>query len=416
MAREGWWAAGLGSSLKQAARKRLGELGYEAHGSLPSETAGIPAESLPTPHTWGGAGLVPLVVGRALLDSGAMWWRRWWVGGWMRLARREGGSHSSVLPLREVSAELVRARMCACMCTRVCMCACVCMLCMHIVCVYTCAQVHTCVYVCACVCCMCVCMCRCVCTCVRACVHVCACVRVHACACLCVCVCMLCMYIVCVYACAQVYTCMCTCVCTRMCSRERAVHVHCVRVCVCTGVHVCVYMCACVCRMCMCMHVHVCVRTCVCLVEVSYTQTFPPKPSSRARAMVPVGLGSWLAGGSQEATGRRTPRVLCTSCAHPDPRPAEVLSLIERPLPACATLPARPRMSRELTARGESSPGHSARGPDLTSPKWSATRGRSVSDLHGVLQRSYDVSHRSSPLLKNVFPDSPHGSFGEHSM
>ena len=325
----------------------------------------------------------------------------------------QGGRLTQLCPATQGG--ICRAGACTCVCVHVYMCLHVCVRvhavhahCVRVrvctgahVCVHVCMRVlHVCmhVHVCARVC-ACVHMCACACMCMR------MCLRVHAAHVHCVRVCM----------CTGVHMCMCTCVCTRMCSRVCAVHVHCVRVCVCTGVHVCVYMCACVCHMCMCMHVHVCVCTCVCLVEVSYTQTFPPKPSSRARAMVPVGLGSWLAGGLQEATGRRTPRVLCTSCARPDHRPAEVLSLIERPLPASATLPARPRMSRELTARGESSPGHSARGPDLTSPKWSATRGCSVSDLHGVLQRSYDVSHRSSPLLENVFPDSPHGSFGEHS-
>ena len=80
MALEGWWAASLGSSLEQAAWKKLGELGFEAHSSLPPETAGIRAESSPAPPTRGGAGLVPLVVGRALLDSGAVWQRRQGVG------------------------------------------------------------------------------------------------------------------------------------------------------------------------------------------------------------------------------------------------------------------------------------------------------------------------------------------------
>ena len=258
----------------------------------------------------------------------------WGLDGWLAISARPTGReapHSSVLPLREVTAELVRARVCVHACVHVCL--------------HVCMHMHVHVYVFACACTLCTCM------------------RVH--------------------RCAHVYVCVCACV----------LHVY------------------------MCMHVHVCAHTCVCVWWRSVTQTdLPPEPSSRARAMVPVGLGSWLAGGSQEATGRRTPRVLCTSCARPDHRPAAVLSLIERLLPASATLPVRPRMSWELMARGESSPGHSTRGPDLTSPKWSATGGCSVSDLHGVLQHSCDVSHRSSPLLEDVFPDSPHGSFGEHSM
>ena len=186
MAREGWRAAGLGSSLEQAARKRLGELGSEAHGSLPAETAGIPAESLPMPYTWGGAGFAPLVAGRALLDSGAMQWRRrvgGGTGGWPSAPSPQGGRLHTALSCH--SGRSLQSW-----------------------------RVH---------------------------VHM----HVHACL--------------------------------------RVLHVHvcmCVRVCVCT-----------------------CVCTCVCGGGQLHTD-LPPEPSSRARAMVPVGLGSRLAGGLQEATGR----------------------------------------------------------------------------------------------------------------
>lgn len=152
MALEGWWAAGLGSSLEQAAWKKLGELGFEAHSSLPPETAGTQAESSPAPHTWGGAGLVPLVVDRALLDSGAVWWRRQGVG-WGR-----AGGHQHPACREEGSTQLCPATQGGNCRAGVCTC------------VYACAHVHLRVHACMCACmhtvCACACVYMCVCMCV----------------------------------------------------------------------------------------------------------------------------------------------------------------------------------------------------------------------------------------------------------
>ena len=231
------------------------------------------------------------------------------------------------------------------MCARVCLCACV-----H---TCACARIHI-VYVRACVC-MCLhvhCVCVCMCMCVHACVHVCAC------ACMC-----------------TVCVCACTCVCVRTC-------VHCV--CVCTCVHTCACACMCTVYVCMCVHVHVCacmctvyvcvcVHMCVCMCGGSQLHTdspATPEPSSRAGAMVLIGLGSWLAGGSQEATRRRIPggdvykpRV---SCPLPSPRSFPRSSTCHQPAQLCL---------RGQGCRGSSQPagshppGHCARSLDTDFPE-----------------------------------------------
>ena len=238
--------------------------------------------------------------------------------------------HSSVLPLREVTAELACTCECVCVCTcvPVCMRAHVCM-CPHTHCVCACMCVH--VPACA----LCMCVHVHVHVCARVCARVCLCLHVH-CVCMCVhmCMCALCM---CVHMCAHVCVCL---------------HVHCV----------CVYVRACA-RV--CLHVHcVCVRVrahvCVHVWWKSVTHRFPRHPRAleqgRGHGAHRPGIvaGGRVAGDHEEKNPRRG-RVQATRVL-PTAQPA-VLSSIEHLSLASAALPARPRMSRELTARGESPPG-----------------------------------------------------------
>lgn len=113
--------------------ERLGELGSEAHGSLPAETAGIPAESLP-PHLgragfvhWWSAGPAGFKRGRAVAAAG------WGVG---RVAVHvapgpQGEAHTRLCPAtQEVTAELACAVcVCTCMHARICVCCAACAAC-----------------------------------------------------------------------------------------------------------------------------------------------------------------------------------------------------------------------------------------------------------------------------------------------